>query len=78
MEGVDVKMSVVWRPIPNYEGFYWVSNMGQVKNANGKMLSRIDCGGGILKVKLQARGQRDEIYLSTLMVQVFPELMKED
>lgn len=25
-------MSEKWRPVPNYEGVYWVSNMGRVKS----------------------------------------------
>lgn len=78
MEGVGVEMSIVWRPIPGYEGYYWVNNFGRVKNSNGKLIARVDCGGGNLKVKLQANGQREERYLSTLMVEVFPELCEED
>ena len=77
MERIESKMSEIWRPIPNYEGYYWISNMGQVRNAYGKILSRVDCGGGILKVKLQARGQREERYISSLMAEIFPDLVDE-
>lgn len=71
-------MSEVWRPIPGYEGYYWINSMGQVKNSHGKLLSRVNCGGGILKVKLQAKGQREERYISSLMVEIFPEYVKEN
>lgn len=76
MEGVEIAMSEIWRPIPGYEGFYWVSNMARVKNSYGKILSRVDCGNGVLKVKLQANGQREEKYISSLMVEVYPEYYK--
>lgn len=78
LEGVGIAMSETWKPIPGYEGYYWLSTFGRVKNSNGKFIARVDCGGGNLKVKLQAKGQREERYLSTLMVEVFPEMFKED
>lgn len=27
-----------WRPIPNYEGKYYVSNLGRIKNSHGKII----------------------------------------
>ncbi len=78
MEGVEVIMSEIWRPIPEHEGYYWLSNMGRVKNSYGKILARVDCGGGIYKVKLQSNGQREERYISSLMSEIFPEYFKED
>lgn len=78
MERIELKMSEIWRPIPGYEGYYWLSNMGQIKNSYGKILSRVDCGGGIRKVKLQAKGQREERYVSSLMAEIFPDYVKED
>ena len=71
-------MSEIWRPIPNYEGYYWLSNMGQVRNSQNKILARVDCGNGLFKVKLQAKGQREERYISSLMAEVYPEYFKED
>lgn len=78
MEGSEVELTEVWRPIPGHEGYYWLSNYGRVKNANGRILSKIDCGQGIFKVKIQSQGQRDERYLSSLMAEVFPEYTQED
>lgn len=66
----------VWRPIPNYEGFYWFSNYQNVKNANGKMIAKVDCGNDNYKVKLQAQGQVDEKYLTTLTAEIFPECVE--
>lgn len=71
-------MSEQWRPIPGHEGYYWLSNFGRVKNADGKEMSRIDCGNGNFKVKLQSCGQREEKYISTLMAEVFPEYVEEE
>lgn len=67
-------MSEEWRPIPGHEGYYWLSNYGKVKNADGKEIARVDCGNGHFKVKLQSCGQREERYMSTLMAEVFPEM----
>lgn len=79
MERISFEMTQeIWRPIMGYEGYYWVSNMGRVKNSYGKVLSKVDCGNGIFKVKLQAKGQREEKYISTLMAETFPEYFKED
>ena len=46
-----------------------------MKNADGKEIARVDCGNGILKVKLQSQGQREEKYMSTLMAEIFPEIL---
>lgn len=66
-------MTEKWRSIPGYEGYYWLSNYGRVKNSQGKILSRVNCGNGLYKVKLQAKGQREERYVSSLMAEIFPE-----
>ena len=71
-------MGVIWRPIPGHEGYYWINNNGRVKNANNKEIARVNCGNGILKVKLQSQGQIDEKYVSTIMAEVFPEYVEED
>ena len=74
---MEIDNKEVWRPIPNFEGFYWVSNLGNVKNSNNRLLAKVDCGNGNYKVKLQALGQLDERYISTLMAEVFPEIPQE-
>lgn len=66
-------MREIWRPIPDHEGYYWLSNRGRVKNADGKEIARVDCGNGVFKVKLQSCGQREERYMSSLMAEIFPE-----
>lgn len=64
----------IWRPIPGHEGYYWLSSKGRVKNADGKEIALVNCGGDLWKVKLQSQGQREERYMSSLMAEVFPEV----
>lgn len=66
-------MAEIWRPIPGHEGYYWLSSWGKVKNADGRLLTWVDCGNGSFKVKLQSQGQREERYKTSLMAEVFPE-----
>ena len=66
-------MNEVWKAIPGYEGYYWLSNVGRVRNSDNKILACVDCGNGLYKVKLQANGQREERYMSSLMAEIFPE-----
>ena len=68
------KLQEEWRPIPGHEGYYWLSNTGKVKNADGKELAKVYCGGNSYKVKLQSCGQKEEKYITTLMAEVFPEI----
>ena len=68
-------MTEEWRPITGHEGYYWLSSFGRVKNADGKEIARVDCGNGNFKVKLQSCGQREERYMSTLMAEIFPEIV---
>lgn len=70
------KEQEIWRPIPGHEGYYWLSNTGKVKNADGKELTKVYCGGNSYKVKLQSCGQKEERYITTLMAEVFPEITK--
>lgn len=67
-------MAEEWRPIPGHEGYYWLSNIGEVKNSEGKKIAHVNCGNGNFKVKLQSNGQREERYISSLLAEVFPEL----
>lgn len=67
-------MNEVWKPIPGYEGYYWMNSKGQVKNSKGKYIAQTDCGGGLFKVKFQAKGQVEEKYVSTLKAELFPEI----
>lgn len=71
------KIQEEWRPIPRHEGYYWVNSQGDVKNAEGRILAKTYCGGNSYKVKLQSCGQKEERYISTLLAEVFPELIQE-
>ena len=70
-------MGEIWRPISGHEGYYWLSNRGNVKNADNKLIAHTDCGNGVYKVKLQSCGQKEERYLSSLMAEIFPEYVEE-
>lgn len=66
-----------WRPIPHYEGLYWVNSEGDVKNSKNIIIST-RMQGGVKVVELHGNGQRDVVPVSTLILDVFPEIYKED
>lgn len=65
-----------WRPVPRYEGLYWINIKGHVKNSKDVIIStRIQ--GGVEVVELHGNGQREIIPISTLVLDAFPEIYKE-
>lgn len=51
----------IWKAIPGYNGVYWVSNQGRIKNAKtGRILRPGTCGrrGNYLQVGLMKDGKR--------------------
>lgn len=74
----------VWKDIKDYEGFYQVSNLGNVRtkdryisNGNGiqfkksKMLKPIKMKNGYLKVSLSKNGKVKQTYIHRLVAQSF-------
>ena len=46
-----------WKDIPNYEGLYQASSLGQIKRVGKKILSLINRGNGYLCVTLYNKGK---------------------
>lgn len=61
-----------WRMVKDFEGFYWINPIGQVKNKNGKILKHYYVDG-IEFVILYGLGLRQEYPINLLLVMNFPE-----
>lgn len=68
----------MWRPIVGYEGNYWIDSHGNIKNKQGKLLKPIDCGGGVKKIDLYGKGQRERKLVHTLVIEAFPEMFPDE
>ena len=66
-----------WRDVPNFEGIYWINIKGIVKNSKDQIITPRD-HNGIEMVELYGNGQRELIPISTLVLDAFPEIYKED
>ena len=79
-------MNEVWKDIPNYEGLYQVSNMGNVKsishytrnNANGglrltkgRVLAKYKMPNGYLQIQLSKNEIREKKYVHRLVAELF-------
>lgn len=65
-------MKEIWKDIPNYEGLYQVSNLGNVKSVkNKKKMSLIDHGNEYLYVTFSKDGKRKNFYVHRLVSQAF-------
>lgn len=51
-------MKKEWNNIKGYEGLYWVSNFGDVRNKRGNILSLKDNGTGYFQVQLSKNGKK--------------------
>ena len=60
-----------FKPIPNYEGIYWITKNGDVINANGKILKPYDNGYGYLMVDLKSNGIRKHARIHRLVAEAF-------
>lgn len=50
-------MNEIWLPLKGYEGVYWVSSLGRVRNARHRILKPI-LVNDIMKYDLRNNGQR--------------------
>lgn len=55
------------RPIPGFEGKYWLTSVGQVYNREGHELKTLLSNDGTKQVELRKDGQRDLIPIDVLM-----------
>lgn len=51
-------MEIVWRDIPNFEGLYQVSNLGQIKSASRKIFNGKGCYISQDKILLQRKNKK--------------------
>lgn len=69
-------MTDEFRMIKGYEGKYWISPFGAIRNKHGKILSQIDLGGGIKAIDLYGQGIRDRKLINVLLIETYPELFE--
>lgn len=64
----------IWKPIPGYEGLYWVSDLGRVKSlkrGKERILSPGKTRGGYLYIVLYKNGKGKNCYVSLLVWEAF-------
>lgn len=61
----------IWRPIEGFGGAYEVSNIGRVRNVNGKILSTREVRGGYLRVSLSFKGKTYQRSVHRLVAYAF-------
>jgi len=61
-----------WRPVAGYEGFYEVSNLGNVRKVQ-QMMRPADNGNGYLRVNLTKDGKSTTYYVHRLVAKAFCE-----
>lgn len=64
-------MNEEWRPIRGWEGKYYVSNMGRIRNRNGLILRPEVTKQGYLRVKLKNRGHVLHARVHRLVAEAF-------
>ena len=67
-------MKEIWKDIPNYEDFYQVSNLGNVKNKKGLILKPHLTNSGYYQIKLFKNKKRKYYGIHRLVAQAFPEI----
>jgi len=71
----------IWKDIPNYEGMYQVSNLGNVRSrkyGSFKLLNLFQCHNGYLNVKLRRDNKTFTCYVHRLVLQSFLSNSKLD
>lgn len=67
-----------WRDIPEYEGFYQISNFGRVYSKNKhKILKQTNTTTGYKKVELYKNGKRKSLRVHRLVMYAFVGLRKD-
>jgi len=62
-------MREYWKPLKGYEGVYWISGTGRIRNAKRKILQPI--GSSQNFVELHKNGQRETKLIYTLVIENF-------
>ena len=63
-------MEEIWKPIKDYEGLYWVSNQGQVKNKHNRIL-KPEIRNGYYSVNLCKNGKMTHFRIHRLVAITF-------
>jgi len=68
----------IWKPVPDYEGLYEVSNLGRVKRVArgrgtyvGRILNYSPSRGGYMRVKLMKNGTYKKLFVNRLVLLAF-------
>lgn len=64
-------MCEIWKEIKGYEGIYWVSNKGVVKNKHGRILKTFITHGGYKCIGLHLNGKRKKKRVHRLVAKAF-------
>ena len=56
-----------FRPIPGYEGLYWIDSAGNVLNRVNHYMKPIHTSKGLM-VELRKDGQREKWYINDLLI----------
>lgn len=60
-----------WKPVAGYEGIYWISSWGRVKNRHGRILRNIIHKNGYLFVSLYKNGKGKHFFVHRLVAEAF-------
>ena len=64
-------MQEIWKDIPNYEGYYQVSNLGQVKSVKRNLILKQNTVRGYKQVTLQKQGTIKNKMVHRLVLETF-------
>lgn len=64
-------MNEKWKPVDGFEGFYEVSDSGDIRNKDGAMLSPYKGKGGYIVYDLRGNGKRKMSYLHRILAKAF-------
>lgn len=70
-------MKEIWKDIPKYEGFYEISNHGNVRKKNGRRLKG-QTNGLYREIMLTKNGKRKKYKIHRLVAEVFLEKPKDE
>ena len=62
-----------WEHIPGYEGKYFISSLGRIRNSHGLIMKPMVCTNGYLSACLWKNNQQRKILIHRLVAEVFIE-----
>jgi NUMOD4 motif/HNH endonuclease len=61
----------IWKPVPDYDGRYEVSNCGRIRNSGGRILSPALWSNGYFRIPLWKNGESRLFYVHWIVATVF-------